>query len=214
MIKRIEDLDFYELLNLPVDASEKDIRNAYILAVATYHPDALASYGVLSLDERRAVLDRIEQAFETLGNADARKAYNTLILPTRPEFRQRAFFRKSTVKLEIVDAEEEESLWGRLRSVLLPTRFREKKREPRNGKTTGDLAALQRDGYLFGEYLQRVREERGLSLEEAAEKCRISPEILKALEAEETSSVGDAAEIARLLRLYARCLGLGDRIGD
>jgi DnaJ-class molecular chaperone len=104
VVKKVEDMDYYELLNLRVDASTEDVRKAYLLAVATYHPDALASYGVLSADERRQVLDRIEQAFQTLGDPAARKAYDDVVMPSRPESRQRAFFRKSTEKLEIEDA--------------------------------------------------------------------------------------------------------------
>ncbi len=47
MVKSIKDLDFYELLNLDLDATRVEIENAYLLAVATYHKDGLASYGVL-----------------------------------------------------------------------------------------------------------------------------------------------------------------------
>ncbi len=72
MAKKIEEMDFYELLNLRLDATEQEILKAYDLAVATYHPDALASYGVLSAEERGEMLDRIEKAFQTLGDAAAR----------------------------------------------------------------------------------------------------------------------------------------------
>ena len=84
MAKKIEEMDFYEVLNLRLDATGQEVREAYDLAVATYHPDALASYGVLSAEERGEMLDKIEKAFQTLGDAAARKAYDTLILPSRP----------------------------------------------------------------------------------------------------------------------------------
>ena len=62
MVKKIEEMDFYEILNLQVDATDQDVRNAYILAVATYHPDALASYGVLSAEETQEWHEGMAQA--------------------------------------------------------------------------------------------------------------------------------------------------------
>jgi curved DNA-binding protein CbpA len=214
MVKKIEELDFYEILNLRVDATDQDIRNAYILAVATYHPDALASYGVLSPEERRSVLDQIEKAFETLGNAEARKAYDALILPTRPEFQQRAFFRKSTDKLEIEDAAEEERLWDRLKSLLFPAKSKKKKPDPGNGHDRKDWKALQRSRHFYGEYLKRVREERGLTIENVAQISGIDPGILRLLEEEETASLPGGKETYTLVRRYARCLGIDAENGE
>ncbi|OGD19549.1 MAG: hypothetical protein A2W03_01265 [Candidatus Aminicenantes bacterium RBG_16_63_16] len=214
MVKKIEELDFYELLNLRLDATDQDVRNAYILAVATYHPDALASYGVLSPEERRSVLDRIEKAFETLGDAAARKAYDALILPARPEFQQRAYFRKSTEKLEIEDAPEEEKLWDRLRSVLFPGKSKKKKPESGNGNDHRDWKALQQSRYFYGEFLRRVREERGLTLESAAQSCGVDPGVLRMLEEEETAALPGSKETYNLLRRYARCLGIDAESGE
>jgi DnaJ-class molecular chaperone len=214
MIKRIEDLDFYELLDVRFDANDQDIRNAYVLAVATYHEEALASYGVLSGEERQAMLDRIEKAFETLGNADARKDYDALILPARPEYQQRAYFRNSTEKLEIEDAEDEEKLWDRLKSLLLPSRHRKKEEDTGNGNDHKDWRALQKSHYYYGEYLKRVREKRGLTLENMAQSCDMSPEQLRALEEEDYDGLPHRKELYRLIRRYAKCLGLDSGNGD
>jgi len=214
MLKKIEELDFYEVLNLRVDATDQEVRNAYTLAVATYHPDALASYGVLSAEERRSVLDRIKKAFETLGDAEARQSYDALILPTRPEFQQRAFFRKSTEKLEIEDAAEEEKFWDRLRSILFPAKSKKKKPEPGNGNDRQDWQALQQSRYFYGEYLKRIREERGLTLENVAQISGIDPGILRLLEEEETASLPGGKETYNLVRRYASYLGIDAEKGD
>ena len=213
-MKKIEELDFYEILDVRLDATEEDIRNAYILAVATYHEDALASYGVLSVEERRVMLDRIEKAFETLGDARARQDYDTLILPSRPEYQRRAYFRNSTERLEIEDAQVKEKLWDRLRSSLLPFRHRKKTGDCGNGNNHQDYRALQRSRYFYGEFLRRVREERGVSLESMAQSCQMSPEELRALEDEDYGGLADRREIYRRLRQYARCLGLDSGNGD
>jgi DnaJ-class molecular chaperone len=211
MVKNIEDLDFYDLLSLSPDATQEEIEGAYLLALATYHEDALASHGLLSAEERRVMLDRIEKAFETLGNPEARRAYNAAIRPDRPEFQQRAYFRKSTERLEIEDVEEEEKSGNRLRSLIGSALRRNKNhRDPKDGRT---WQALQQSRYYYGEYLKRVREKRGLTLDELARSCEIEPTHLRALEAEDYDALPDGEALYNLLRRYARCLGLGSGNG-
>jgi len=214
MAKKIEEMDFYEVLNLPLDATEQDVRKAYDLAVATYHPDALASYGVLSAEERGEMLDKIEKAFQTLGDAAARKSYDALILPGRPESRQRAFFRKSTDKLEIEDAAEEKSFWERLKSVLFPDKSRKKRPEPGNGNGRKDRREPQRSRLFYGEYLKHTREERGLTLENMAEISGIDRGVLRLLEEGESALLPDGKEADNLVRRYARYLGVDAGNGD
>jgi DnaJ-class molecular chaperone len=208
MVKKIEELDFYELLNLSVDATERDIRNAYILALATYQPDALATYGVLSPEERRFVLDRVEQAFETLGNAEARKAYDALILPTRLEFQQRAFFRKSTERLEIEDAGKRKKLRDRLRSLFFPVKPKKKGRETADGNNRRHGKPLKKNRNFRGEHLKRAREERGLTIEDVAQISGIDRGILRLLEEDETASLAGGKENDDLVRRYASFLGI------
>ncbi len=129
VIKKIEEMDFYDLLGLPIDALPEEIEKAYSRALATYQDDALASYGVLSSEERKLILARIKAAFAMLSDTQRRKAYDALILPMRPESKQRAYFRKTTTRLEIEDASEEEKFWAKARLFFS---FRKRKRAPDN----------------------------------------------------------------------------------
>jgi len=208
MVKKIEDLDFYELLNLGLDATRLEIENAYLLAVATYHEESIASSGVLSAEERGLILERIGQAFETLADPDKRKTYDARILPHRPESRQRAYFRKSTEKLEIEDAAEEQKFWERVRSLLLPRGIRTSRGRRGQRKNGKDWLTLQKDRYYYGEYLKSVRERRGLTLEEAALRSQISLALLAALEEEDNEALPQGRDRARMLQAYARSLGL------
>jgi curved DNA-binding protein CbpA len=213
MVKKIEDLDFYELLNLGLDATRLEIENAYLLAVATYHQESMASSGVLSEEERAVILGRIEEAFETLADSDKRKTYDARILPHRPEGRQRAYFRKSTEKLEIEDAAEEQKFWDRVISSLLPQRLRKIRGIRGQRKNGKDWLTLQKDRYYYGEYLKSVREQRGLTLEEAARRSKISLAILTALEEEDDEGLPRGKNRGRMLQAYARSLGLDSANG-
>jgi curved DNA-binding protein CbpA len=208
MIKKLEDMDFYDLLNLRLDASPRDIENAYILAIATYHEEGLASYGALGEAERGNILDKVEEAFQTLRDPLKKKAYDTLILPGRPELRERAYFRQSTSRLEIEDASEEEKLWDRIKAAVIPSRLR------KGGHGNGENGNGQNEPrtpenfYYYGDYLRKVREKRGLTREDIAARCQLSPEQIESLEEDNSSSLRPGDELLEDLKRYARCLGL------
>lgn len=65
-------------------------------------------------------------------------------------------------------------------------------------------------GESLGEYLQEARKTNGLTLEQAAEKTRILPEYLKALEENNYARLPDEVFAKGFVRAYARVLGLGE----
>jgi DnaJ-class molecular chaperone len=213
MIKTIEELDFYDILNLRIDASLQEIEGSYLLAAATYHPDAPASHGVLAAKERQLILGRIEEAFAILRDPEKRKAYDALILPQRPEFQQRAFFRNSTERLEIEDASPEASLWERVRAAIPAPLRRLRSAAGRKKEDGKNSKGFQEGEYYYGEYLKRLRENRGLTLEEAARETGISLRLLQSLEDEEEKAPSSRKERIRILRRYALWLGLDSEDG-
>ena len=213
MIKKIEEMDFYDLLNLSLDASPKDIENAYLLAVATYHQEGLATYGVLGDLDRGLMLDMVEEAFQTLRDPEKKKAYDPLVLPGHPQFQQRAYFRRSTRRLEIEDASEEEGLWDKIKAVVSPAWSRGDGPGHSENGDGKERERLPEDFYYYGDYLKKVREKRGLSREDIAERCEISPARLESLEEENSPSRPHGEELLESLKLYAKCLGLDSENG-
>lgn len=63
-------MDYYNLLNLPFDATPEEIRGAYFSAARKYHPDA--SNGMVD----GKLFMNIQQAYEVLSNASRRDAYD------------------------------------------------------------------------------------------------------------------------------------------
>jgi curved DNA-binding protein CbpA len=207
MNKKIQQMDFYELLNLHIEASPKDIENAYLMAVTTYHQDGLASYGALGDLERELILNRIEEAFETLRDPEKKRAYDLFVISVRPELSQRARFRRSTRKLDIEDASEEVSFWDRIRTAAKRSWSRRNGRE--KGPNGENPENLTKDFPYYGDYLKMVRERRGLSRENIAERCGISPELIELLEKENPIPLPQEEEALEGLKLYAKSLGLG-----
>ena len=66
----IPDVDHYELLELPRDASHEEVERAYRMARATWGEGALATYSVATEAELLALRERVEQAYKVLSDAD------------------------------------------------------------------------------------------------------------------------------------------------
>ncbi|MDH4197530.1 MAG: molecular chaperone DnaJ, partial [Candidatus Aminicenantes bacterium] len=60
-IRSLDELDHYEILNVPRTVSPADILRAYLMAVATYRPEGLATYSLLTAEERRLMLARVDE---------------------------------------------------------------------------------------------------------------------------------------------------------
>jgi DnaJ-class molecular chaperone len=118
MIKRIEDWNCYELLNVERTASQDEIWEAYQAALATYQPGSLAVYSLVTEDERTLILERIREAFQILRDPKTRKDYDLSLLKHKPYYAPKATFRKSVGKMEIEEAPAKRSLWARFKRIF------------------------------------------------------------------------------------------------
>ena len=118
MIKRIEDWTYYELLNVERTASPEEIREGYQAALATYAPGSLAAYSLVSDEERRLIVGRIEEAFQTLSDAERKQAYDLSLLKRSSYYSPKAPFRRTVGRLEIEEAPAKRGFWSRLRRLF------------------------------------------------------------------------------------------------
>ena len=79
MIKKIEDLNYYELLEVSPKATSQEIHKAYERVRRVYEPNSIALYSLFSPDETAAITQRIEDAYRTLVYEDNRRRYDALL---------------------------------------------------------------------------------------------------------------------------------------
>jgi len=118
MLKRIEDWNYYELLSVERTASQDEIWEAYQAALATYRDGSLAVYGLVQEAERGLILERIQEAFQTLRDPKRRKEYDLALLRRAAYYPPKAPFRKSVGKVEIEAAPPKVALWARLKRLF------------------------------------------------------------------------------------------------
>lgn len=78
-MKKIEDLNFYELLEISPTASIQEIHRAYERIRRVYDPNSIALYSLFSAEETAAIHQRIEDAYRTLLYEDNRKRYDATL---------------------------------------------------------------------------------------------------------------------------------------
>jgi DnaJ-class molecular chaperone len=117
-LKKIEEMDFYEVLNIQRSASQQEIQKAYIVAKAAYQKDSLAHYNLVSEEDRKEMMSQIERAYLTLSHPRKRKKYDLRKFQYKNENKEASFYRQSTQKMEIEDGEKK-GFWTRLKNRIL-----------------------------------------------------------------------------------------------
>ena len=71
--------DYYEILNLPHNASQEEIRKSYEICKTTFQGDSLATYSLFSGEENEEIFALVSRAYETLRNPQLRGEYDVIL---------------------------------------------------------------------------------------------------------------------------------------
>jgi len=75
-------INYYELLEVPSDASNMDIINAYRQAKLTYKADSIATYSLFDEADLDRIRGEIETAYRVLTSIEKRHAYDAELAQT------------------------------------------------------------------------------------------------------------------------------------
>jgi len=197
MIKKFRDLNYYELLKIPYNASPFEIRQAYKHILAIYEENSLATYSFFAEDERKLILSKIENAFLTLIDNNKREDYDNKLISTG----------------EVPD----KILADREKKKAIPIFYTIKSRENSNSlarikkkaqeNKAGDIALtmLKRE-QISGRDLRNLRESLGIELEEIFQATKISPTALDAIEKDDVVNLPPRVYLISFLKSYAEAL--------
>ncbi len=231
-MKRIENQDYYQILEVSYKASWGEIQKAYELAKATYSKNAMAPYSLFDFAERGRILDKIEEAYLILNHPEKRVKYDyalaillsepassappkqmispapqqVLTLPETPSTTPEPITRVP-ISVQVSLPEEEKTPVP----ALAPAVVIEKSVQAVATSTTkpSEISAphLEND-VVSGKTLKTMREQKGITLASIADKTLININYLEFIEANKYSSLPASVYIVGYLKQYAKIVGI------
>ncbi len=183
--KRTEEQTLYEVLEIDPGASDEEIRRAYKRMREMYAADSMVVCGLYTPERLDVVHARIDEAYDTLLDADKRKLYDIKLfpdgIPTRPT---------PTAGVIAVEPSSPAKDDATPAKVLVP--------EP----------IIDANTEITGELLKKLREARGIDLADISQRTKVSVHHLRSIEEETWSAMpaqvylrGFLVEVARFLKL-------------
>ena len=236
MIKKIEDLNYYELLEVSPKATSQEIHKAYERVRRVYEPNSIALYSLFSPDETAAITQRIEDAYRTLVYEDNRKRYDALLkekerqelpdlppLPSDPAYQPQQDQPSFPAEPKYQPHQDQLSFSIEPASRPRPTQpaltLPSENRyihaseplvpQPPLPKTVQEMATpvSQFIADFTGPAIKMLREQHGLSLQDIADRTKVGTRYLECIEEERYDKLPARAYTRGFLMLYAKALG-------
>ena len=193
-MKKYEDLNHYEALEIPPGASPFEISQAYKDALSIYNEDSLITYSFFDDDERDLILKKIEKAFLTLIDPIKRSNYDKMLV------------RKGEADESILIKKERKNPIS-----LFQTKYRRDKdqhlKKIRKKVAKKDMKKLSNEIFkhdvLSGTDLKNLREAVGVDLQEVFEVTRVNIPTLKSIEENEFDRLPPIIYLKNFLKSYS-----------
>jgi hypothetical protein len=202
MMKKIEDLNYYELLEVSPQATSQEIHRAYERIRRVYEPNSVALYSLFSQEETTAISQRIEDAYRTLVYEDNRKNYDAMLWGERP------------VKPQMPPPPKYQP-WAAQPTLTLPSENRyagtpqspDTQAAPANTSPERATPVSQFIAEYTGPAIKMLREQNGLTLRNVADRTKLGTRYLECIEEEIFQKLPARAYVRGFLMLYAKALG-------
>ncbi|RJP78329.1 MAG: hypothetical protein C4522_13070 [Desulfobacteraceae bacterium] len=199
-------MNYYEILEIPVNASFFEIRHAYKEALSVYGEDSLSTYSLFSEGERENLLRKIEEAFHTLVDEKKRSEYNHHLVENGvidPTELSREEKQKSIPIFLAHNSIDKNMFFKKVKKKVEESSIRELTRE------------IMETALISGQDLKRLRQAIGIELDDIFEVARISISILKAIENNEFQNLPSLIYLRNFLKSYAEILHLDpEKVAD
>ncbi len=192
-MKSLNGLNYYEVLQIPVNASYIEIKRAYRDSLSIYSEESLATYSMFSNNERDNILKNIEKAFLTLIDENKRTAYDKMLVDTgQVEATSISADKKTPTHLFHSNTfTDETDLTERVRQISKQEDFKRLSNE-----------ILSKD-LISGSDLKKLRKTVGIELSEIDIVTKISVIVLRSIEENQLENLPADIYLKNFLKSYA-----------
>ena len=201
-MRNFENENYYQILQVPANASADELKRAYRDALAIYEAESVATYSLFSEEQREGLLRAIETAFDCLINEDKRTAYNQMLIDTG-QVDEAIFSRQGQRKLAAYSDTRTTSNEKRL------SQWVQKKADTPEIRQL--IETIQSKEMLSGKELKQLREAYGIDIPEIYAVTKISGDTLKRIEADQFDDLPADIYVRQFLKAYAEVLHLDSR---
>ena len=193
-MQKFEELNYYEIFEIPINASAFEIRQAYKEALSTYGDGSTISYSFFTEEESKEILDRVEKAFSTLMDQEKRALYNKMLVREKKIDPSSLTKKRQKVPTPLFSSK---TPGGAALSKTIKKRIKDK-----DLKKTKE-AILSKD-MISGDDLKQLRQTVGIKIEDLFEVTRITASILEAIENDNFGTLPATVYLKNFLKAYAK----------
>lgn len=206
MLKKIDDMNYYELLEVSFRATAQEIHKAYERVRKIYDPNSIALYSLFSPEETEKIRQRVEDAYRTLIYDENRRDYDRTLRdiplppePPQPELR----YQPRPLSAPSWTPRMAEPL-----AAAPEPRAAEPPPAPAPPPLPDKLQAVPADITEFtGSVLKMLREQRGLTTRNVADTTKLSARYVEGIEEESYKKLPARPYLRGFLFVYARAIG-------
>lgn len=206
MIKKIEDMNFYELLEVSPAANSTEIHRAYERVRRVYEPNSMALYSLLTPEETAVIHQRIEEAYRTLVYEANRKKYDAQ-LRIREQMETAAAPPPATPQYHEQAAQPMLPLQSENR-YMRPEAAPEKQESRPPVQQKEEVSPVSPFIAEFsGPVIKVLREQRKLTVRNIADMTKLGSRYIESIEQEQFDKLPARPYLRGFLVLYAKALG-------
>ena len=197
MTRTFEGKNYYEILNVPLNAGLVEINRAYTEALEVYGEDALATYALFTAEQRKKILHTVQEAFRILSNRENRADYDKMLISTGRV--EAAMFTDPPG--DPAPERTEDPLSSGEGEITDPMAQYSKEE-----KFVELLDTISRKDLVSGEDIRQLREARGIDISDIFKRTRISKTTLQKIEQNQYGELPAKIFLKSFLRSYAEIL--------
>lgn len=202
-----KDKNYYEILEIPITASDRDIHQGYIRAKNAYSQDSLALYSLMTKEECDNIIEIIEEAYSILSDPDKRQQYDEARgFSNSPE--HYSSYRSSspigTLKNQTMEINHNE----KTRTTSM-TKIVANKRFALEFEANSEMDQKIEEAVEYtGDFLKEIREYKNVSIPRLADMTKVSKTYLTNIEEENLEGLPAMVYVRGFVYQYAKCLKL------
>lgn len=207
-----EKKNYYEVLEIEINANPQTIENAYIRSRNAYSGDSVALYSLMTKEECDSILGQIEEAYSILGFPEKRREYDRLRGYNQngiaPGPKREQIHTVQSVENRNKNAIQYEDYGSNLIEAKVSKLTAQKKFGLEFSEDSEMDNKIRECSEFTGSFLKQIREYKNVTIERMAEMTRISKTQITAIENEDFPKLPADVYVRGYVYQYAKVLKL------